>query len=355
MATEYVVVTNKTTNLTILNESGPTFITSNQTPRSLSVISSTQTIPSGLYASVDHTHLSSDITDFQSSVQNLISSYQQIYQNSVSSGLFGNGRLALNNSNPISHTDTTSSVLYFIPYFGNQISLYNTNQQMWDTYTFDTLSLSLSGMISDYNYDIFIYLNNNVLTLEKIQWTNNSTRSNTLVLTNGIPLQSGSLNKRYIGSIRSISSNQTEDSSSRRFVFNINNQILKPLYCYDTTNHTYTSNTARPYRNITTIGNTRFELINGSIDNSIMNIICDSNFTTETNSSSVGLALNSTTSFNTDCINTTSISGPNASILTNNNNNFISISPGYHYLQLIQSGSSVSTFYTASMKALLLC
>jgi hypothetical protein len=59
---------------------------------------------------------------------------------------------------PISSTDQAAkTTLYFTPYNGNSISLYDGSE--WDLFSFSELSLSLSGYTSNTNYDIFIYNN----------------------------------------------------------------------------------------------------------------------------------------------------------------------------------------------------
>lgn len=339
-------------------------------------ISVTGLQPTGNYSAVGHTHTASNITDFNSSVSGLlpvknllagsnisISSSSGVYTiNSTGGGspilseatLSNNGRLTLVSGNPIGSGNTVSSTLYYSPYLGNMISLYNVSTSSWDTYTFNEILLSLSGMIIDTNYDIFLFDNAGTLTLENIAWTNNSTRSINLIYQNGILVRSDNLSKRYLGSIRSTSSTTTEDSETRRLVFNINNPIEKILIASDNTTHTYTSGTIRPYRGLTNIGVTRVELLCGMITSPIK-VVCDSTFTTETGASSVGVGQNTTTANNTSAINITTVSSGPALIFSNNSIDILYSSLGYNYLQLLQSGGNITTFYTASFKAALLC
>lgn len=264
-----------------------------------------------------------------------------------------NGRLTLQSGDPVYLNNITGSILYFTPYLGNYISLYNTVSNTWEINEFNEISLNLSGMTIDTNYDIFIYDNGSSIVLEKVSWLNNSTRTINLIYQDGVLVKSGSLNKRYIGTIRSTGSFTTEDSESRRFVYNYSNKIFKILTASDAISHTYTSGIVRPYRNITTTGTTRNEFICGV--NSTINLICNSVFATETSSSSVGIGVDTTTTFNTKSTNTTSISSTTALILTNNSYDVISVNPGYHYLQLLQSGSSITTFYNSALKAIIEC
>ena len=265
------------------------------------------------------------------------------------------GRLTLQSNDPIYQNNISSSTIYFTPYFGNNINLYDISSSQWKDYSFNQLSLILSGMTTNTNYDIFIYYNGSNLILEKNAWTNNITRLDNIIYQDGIPVKSGSLNKRYLGTFRATSATTTEDSSSKRFVYNANNQIFKTIQAYDNTSHTYSLSTIRSYRNITTVGLTRVELISG-LNNKIYSLNCISDFTTESNISSVGISLDSTTTFNSSVINSTYINFGSESrrmkscIIDN-----INIDPGYHYIQLCQSGSSISTFYNAFIKGLILC
>lgn len=265
------------------------------------------------------------------------------------------GRLSLVSNNPISQSNLTGSTIYFTPYLGNEISLYDLTSQKWKIYTFNEVSLILSPMIANTNYDIFCYYNGNTIVLEKTAWSSNSSRATSLSYTDGVLVKSTEFNKKYLGTIRSINTTSTEDSNTRRFVFNYYNVIPKLLIASDNITHTYSSSTIRSYRNINTLGSTRVEFVNG-IENLLINIICQSRFVLESTVSSVGISLDSNTTFNTNAINTSifPFGGP-AITLDNNCSDNLKPTIGYHYLQLVQSGSSVSTFYSALLKALFLC
>lgn len=342
-------------NITVTNSLGAsTSISSNNTTPTTITIN--QGIPgppgppgSGILNIVGGSGISVNVLDGTYTISN--SGTMSLSSSSLSS--INNGRLTLQPNDPIYMSDVSGSNLYYTPYLGNNISLYNTSNQLWENKTFSQISLNLSGMTSNTNYDIFIYDNNGVLTLERVAWTNNTSRAINIVYQNGVFVKSGDLTKRYVGSIRSTSSTTTEDSVSRRLVYNYNNQINKLLNVSDNISHTYTTGAVRPYRNITTVGATRAEFICGI--NHIIDIVCDSNFATETASSSVGVSLDSTTSFNTNALNTTNVSSGPSLIFRNHAIDQTNISLGYHYLQLVQYGSNVSTFYNAAIRSLIPC
>jgi len=264
------------------------------------------------------------------------------------------GRLSLVSNDPL-NSNAISSILYFTPYFGNQISLYNLVEQKWGIYAFDEISIPLSGMTPDLNYDIFCYNNSIGLILEIVPWASSSSRNILLYHKDGILVKLNEANKKYLGTIRSISSTTTEDTGTRRFLFNYYNQIPKLLIASDSVTHTYASSTIRSYRNINTLGLTRVEFVNG-FTNSLINILCQSRFVLESDTSSVGIALNSNTVFNTIANNVSifPFGGPSITLDDSCVDNLIP-AVGYNYLQLVQSGSNVSTFYKALIKATFLC
>ena len=76
------------------------------------------------------------------------------------------GRLTLESGVAVSTTNQTAkTTVYFTPYIGTNISLYDGSD--WDIFTFGELSLSISGYTADTNYDIFVYDNSGTLTLNQ--------------------------------------------------------------------------------------------------------------------------------------------------------------------------------------------
>jgi hypothetical protein len=141
------------------------------------------------------------------------------------------GRLTLESNNPVSMGDQSAkSVVYYTPHTGSVISLYNTSTGKWDTINFIQTSITLSGLISDRNYDIFGYNNAGTLTLELNVWTNDTTRSISIVTQDGVYCKSGDLSRRYLGTIRTTSSNTTADTLSQRLVWNMSNRVRRKVF-----------------------------------------------------------------------------------------------------------------------------
>lgn len=140
------------------------------------------------------------------------------------------GRLTLESNVPISEGGQIGkSIVYYTPHLGSNISLYNTTTGKWDTLDFSQTSITLSGLISDKNYDIFGYNNLGVLTLELSAWNSDTVRSVSITMQNGVYCKSTNLSRRYLGTIRTNSSNTTSDSISERLVWNMNNRAVRKV------------------------------------------------------------------------------------------------------------------------------
>jgi len=160
-----------------------------------------------------------------------------------------NGRLTTESGVGISTSDRTSqSTIYFTPYNGNRISLYDGTR--WKLYSFTERSLALSSLISSKNYDVFLYDNSGTLTLElSTAWTNDTTRNDALTTQDGILVKSGATTRRYLGTVRTTSTTTTEDSLTNRYIWNLFNQAKRPMYYTDSTDHTYSTNAWREWNN----------------------------------------------------------------------------------------------------------
>jgi len=173
-------------------------------------------------------------------------------QPSVSIGnTFSSGRLTLSSGVPVTTSDVSSTTIYYTPYNGNMISLYDGAS--WSSFAFTERSLALSGL-STINYDVFIYNNSGTLTLELAAWSSSTARATALVLTNGVYLKSGALTRRYLGTFRATGGNTTASSKNNRLLWNLNNQVELPVHqdtytTYAYTGHTYTTAAWRSWNN----------------------------------------------------------------------------------------------------------
>lgn len=144
------------------------------------------------------------------------------------------GRLTTQSGVPVSTADRTGqSTIFFTPYMGNRISLYNG--LTWQLYTLSQVSLALSGLTTDKNYDVFLKDVAGTLTLSlSSPWTNDTTRADALAAQDNINVLGSDHTKRYIGTIRTTGATTTEDSATNRFIWNAYNLVPRPLLVIET-------------------------------------------------------------------------------------------------------------------------
>ena len=171
------------------------------------------------------------------------------YVSETQAGRLAGGRLTLETVVPVSATDQTAkSTLYYTPYSHDQISLYDNATTKWLPYDFQERSIILSGLISGRNYDVFLFNNFGTLTLELTAWTNNTARASALGRLNGVLVKNSDYSRRYVGTIRTTSSSTTEDSITKRFVWNYDNRTERRIYKGEIVTHTYTTAAWRVWR-----------------------------------------------------------------------------------------------------------
>jgi hypothetical protein len=180
------------------------------------------------------------------------------------------GRLTTETAVPVSTSDRASQgTIYFTPYQGNQIALYDGTR--WKLYVFSEVSLALTAT-SGTNYDVFLYDNAGTLTLELTAWTDGTTRATAIALQDGVYVKSGATTRRYLGTIRASGSNVTEDSLTKRFVWNYYHRIPRPVRVVDGTD-TWTYSTAA-YRQKNASTNNAIAVVVGAAESLINLIIC---------------------------------------------------------------------------------
>ena len=187
------------------------------------------------------------------------------------------GRLTLTSNTPVLSSNViNATTLYYTPYTGSQISIWDGSK--WSLRTFTELSLSLSGLAANTNFDVFLYDNAGTLTLEAVAWSNSgagtSARASALSFLNGVRVKDSD-KRKYLGSFRTTATiGQTEfvnnNLPSSLLIKNEFNRIPIVLFQNEgATAHSYTSTTVRNYNNSS---NYRFNLLcidNETIDYSL--------------------------------------------------------------------------------------
>lgn len=144
--------------------------------------------------------------------------------------VFG-GRLTYDGNNVVTTANVAAaSVLYYLPYNGDQVSLYTT-ASVWNTVSFVAPSLVLTGLSPNSAYDIFGYKNINELTLETARWNpNNITRVTGLSMQNGTWAAATNRTRVLLGTLYiGGTSAQSEDSTTKRFLWNTFNRLNRKL------------------------------------------------------------------------------------------------------------------------------
>lgn len=166
------------------------------------------------------------------------------------------GRLTLASESPVLTSDiTAASTLYYTPYLGNTVCLYNGER--WRAHAFGECSLTLSGLTAGKNYDVFLYETSGTPTLElSAAWSNDTTRADALALQDGVPVKSGATMRLYLGTFRATGTTTTAFTFTagagprRALLWNRYNQVFTPVIAQDTGgDYNYTSTTPRKSRN----------------------------------------------------------------------------------------------------------
>lgn len=169
-----------------------------------------------------------------------------------------NGRLTLTSGTPVTTADVASSTnVYWTPFGGNSVALWNSTTSAWQIDTFTEITLALGTMTSGAGYDIFAFDNAGAVNLEKLIWTNTTTRATDVTLQDGVYCKSGDKTRRYLGSFAANTTTAVCDfagtdgsgNGGRRLLWNLYNQTPRPMFVTDTTgNWSYSTNTWRQAR-----------------------------------------------------------------------------------------------------------
>lgn len=172
-------------------------------------------------------------------------------------------RLTLTTAVPVTTSNVTAATtIYLTPFKSGSISLYDGTT--WVRRNTTEISLALGTLVSGKNYDVFAQWNGSAVTLVlSAAWTNDTTRFDTLTRQNGIVVMSGAPNARYVGTLRTTSTTQTEDSDSKRFLYNFYNQAMRHMSVFDVTTSWSYAVTINTWRQVRATATNRVEYVCG--------------------------------------------------------------------------------------------
>lgn len=144
------------------------------------------------------------------------------------------GRLTTESGVPVSSSDRTGQgTLYYTPYQGSRISVWDGSKWLFHKFTERSLALSAT---SGKNYDVFVYDNSGTLTLElSAAWTTDVARADALTTRNGVLVKNADNKRRYLGTIRASGANVVADAVATRYVWNYYNRVPRLLKALSTT------------------------------------------------------------------------------------------------------------------------
>lgn len=157
--------------------------------------------------------------------------------------------------------------MYYTPYIGNKIALYD-GSATWNVRSFTEITLAIGTVTAALPYDVFAYDNSGTVALEKLAWTNGTTRATALTFQNGVLVKSGATTRRYLGTFYTISTTATADTETKRFLWNYYNRAIRYFQVTESTaSWSYSVvNTIRQANNNTS---NKIELITGYSEDAI--------------------------------------------------------------------------------------
>ena len=247
------------------------------------------------------------------------------------------GRLTLT-SNVAVTTDVvlTNTMLYYTPYAGNTIALFDG--ESWLVFTFSELSLATAAWTANKNSDIFMHADNGIPTLERQEWTDNTNRAVQIFKQDGVYVKAGNPTRRYLGTVRTgPSTGVLEDGFRKRLIWNYYNRVRRPVLATDTTDSwTYTSSAWRQANNNPL---NQVEIVCGAAEDGIDLYVAG--LGVGGTDPGVGIGLNTTTSVSLLSGITPGPSATNAY----NRLTWTYVSEGYHFYAWIERGNAGMTFY----------
>ena len=209
-------------------------------------------------------------------------------------------RLSLTTGTAITTADVSAAAtIYMTPYIGNRISVYTGSA--WVTVTSAELSIAVSST-GNKVFDVFFDYNAGTPALKITDWTNDTTRATALTTQDGVLVQTGNTDWRYLGTARTKTASEVDDSLAFRHVWNYYNRVQRPMLVEEATNSwTYTTATLRQANGAAT---NQLDFVIGVNESMVdADVMVFAGNSTAGVDRSVGIGLDSTSVLATGCLN----------------------------------------------------
>ena len=168
----------------------------------------------------------------------------------VNQNRYSCGRLSLTSGTAVTTADVTAATsIKHVPYRGNSMTVYDSSISNYKDINFSTEGSITVPSTTNNGFDCWVRLNSGALAYDTTNWTNNTTRATALATDSatGIKYKTGDQTRSYIGSALTTGvSGQTEDSVTKRYLWNHFNRVWRPMYSKAVSViWTYTTNTFR--------------------------------------------------------------------------------------------------------------
>lgn len=191
------------------------------------------------------------------------------------------GRLSISSSDPVGQSATPAGTLYLLPYGGNVSAQRNASGDWIPRQIPDAgVSLDVTALAINTNYDVFEYDNSGNIALEALAWASNTARATALAAADGVYLKTGATTRKYRGTIRTVSDGGTpkaidsNEGPAKAYVFNAFNRIWRKLrYSDATASWAYSTGS---YRSSNNNAAAVLELVNGLVEDAMRIIFLNS-------------------------------------------------------------------------------
>jgi hypothetical protein len=259
--------------------------------------------------------------------------------------MLAGGRLTLASSVPVTTASIVSaSVVYYTPMDSNQLTLHNGT--FWQQCSFTQPSFKLtSDNPANTNYDVFASISPSAdeVVLNSLAWSGANTRQTALTRKDGVLVSAADNTWRYLGTIRTTAAGVTEDSFTRRLVWNRYNRVLRPMTVREVaTSWIYSTAT---YRLVNANGANRFEVVVGD-DGIHVNATAHTMYAASSGivAANGGIGIDSVTSSSANTYGGYNTVG--SSVMTAEDTQLRAyLTPGFHQINWLEIGNTNITFY----------